>query len=283
MLTRTNVKINLGLGVLRKREDGFHDIETLFVPHHGLGDTIEIISADDWSRTSSKLQAKYNGDQLAQGITQDGKLMVTVARREGVDWNPLKDLCAKAYFVLARDFDLPSVKIFIEKEAPVGAGLGGGSADGAAALKMLDELCGLGLSTGQLETYAASLGSDCPFFILNRPAIGRGRGEVLEPFDLDLGEFDLQVVVPEGLGVSTAEAYSQLIPREVSGCELPSLREALARPVEEWKELLVNDFEASVFAEHPELAAMKQSLYDSGATYASMSGSGSALFALYRK
>lgn len=283
MLAKTNTKINLGLGVLRKRMDGFHDIETLFIPHFGSGDKLEIVVADDWSRTSARLSALYSGGQIAQGISEDGRLMVTVARKEGVDWNPLEDLCAKAYFALAKDFSLPAVKIFIEKEAPVGAGLGGGSADGAFALRMLDELCGLGLSLEALEAYAASLGSDCPFFIHNRPMLGSGRGEILEPFDFDLDGFDVEVVVPEGLSVSTAEAYSHLVPREVSGCSLPSLREVLARPVEEWKDLLANDFETSVFAEHPELATIKRSLYDSGAVYASMSGSGPALFALYRK
>ncbi len=281
MLTKTNVKINLGLGVLRKREDGFHDIETLFVPYFGLGDNLEIITADDFSKTSAKLFAKYDESQIAQGISGDGRLMITIARREGVDWDPLKDLCAKAYSALAKDFDLPSVKIFLEKEAPVGAGLGGGSADAAFTLKMLNELCSLGLSDETLADYASTLGSDCAFFIYNRPMVGTGRGDNLEPCDICLDGLDLQVVVPEGISVSTAEAYSGICPREASGSALPPLKEVLAHPAEEWKGLLVNDFEATVFAKHPELAAIKQSLYDTGAIYASMSGSGSALFALW--
>ncbi len=351
MIVKTNVKLNLGLSVLRKRADGFHDIETLFVPCFDFGDTLEIIAGDDYSRTSAALFAEYGGqdgcvgkfcDQkenevdLAQGISEDGKLMITIARKEGVDWNPMKDLCAKAYNVLAQDFDLPPVKIFLEKNAPVGAGLGGGSADAAFTLKALNELCGLGLSGQRLSEYASRLGSDCAFFIFNRPMIGSGRGEVLEPYDIDLSEYEIKVLIPEGVSVSTAEAYKGIVPRETrrdgsgeqdstepqercdgSGeqnstgspercdrfseqpgnpvvshrsptglgkpAETTGLKSVLAEPVSEWKDLLVNDFEATVFKAHPELAAIKQSLYDSGATYASMSGSGSALFALYKK
>lgn len=205
--------------------------------------------------------------------------MITIAREEGVDWNPLKDLCAKAYGVLAQDFDLPPVKIFLEKTAPVGAGLGGGSADAAFTLKALNELCGLGLDDQRLSEYAARLGSDCAFFVFNRPMIGSGRGEILVPYEIDLSDYELKVLIPEGIAVSTAEAYKGIVPRDSS---LP-VKDVLAMPVTEWKDNLVNDFEATVFKAHPELAAIKQSLYDSGAVYASMSGSGSALFALYRK
>lgn len=281
MITHPNVKINLGLNILRKREDGFHDLETLFVPYFGISDTLEIIVGDDYSRTSASLFARYgSGDSLAQGISDDGKLMITIARAEGVDWDPLKDLTAKAYYILTEDFDLPPVKIFLEKTSPVGAGLGGGSADAAFALKMLDGLCELGLSEVQLAGYASRLGSDCAFFIYNRPMIGEGRGEILteNTVPLPLDEYELQVVTPEGVAVSTKEAYSGIRPHLP---EVP-LREALARPIEEWDGVLVNDFEETVFARHPELAAIKRSLYDSGAVYASMSGSGSALFALYR-
>lgn len=280
MILKTNVKINLGLNVLRKREDGFHDLETLFLPCHEYGDSLEVITGDDYSRTSAALFARYSDDQVAQGISEDGKLMITIAREEGVDWEPLKDLCAKAYALLAKDFDLPAVKIFLEKRAPVGAGLGGGSADAAFTLRALNEICGLGLSDEALALYASKLGSDCAFFIFNRPMLGSGRGEILEPVDFDLEALglQLQVLVPEGIAVSTAEAYRGVTPKEPS----IRIREALKRPCEEWKDLLVNDFEASVFPEHKELAAIKQSLYDSGAVYASMSGSGSALFGLYQ-
>ena len=306
MITNPNVKINLGLNILRKREDGFHDLETLFVPYFGIHDTLEIIAGDDYSRTSAALFAKYGSEvpasqgsvkpegvfgvethdvdapKLVQGISEDGSLMITIARAEGVDWDPLKDLTAKAYYILAEDFKLPPVKIFLEKTSPVGAGLGGGSADAAFALKMLNEMFELGLSEQQLAQYASRLGSDCSFFIYNRPMIGEGRGEILSEVDFDLpieGSFDLQVITPAGIAVSTKDAYAGIKPH------LPAtpLREALTKPIEEWSGLLVNDFEETVFSKHPELAAIKRSLYDLGAVYASMSGSGSALFAIYRR
>ena len=303
MITNPNVKINMGLNVLRKREDGFHDLETLFVPYFGITDTLEIIAGDDFSRTSAALFAKYGtqvpasqgsvkpegvfgveteeseAPKIAQGISEDGKLMITIARAEGVDWDPLKDLTAKAYYILAEDFNLPPVKIFLEKTSPVGAGLGGGSADAAFALKMLNELCSLGLSEDKLAAYAARLGSDCAFFIYNRPMIGEGRGEILSEYPLSLDDYDIQVITPAGIAVSTKDAYGGIRPHMP---EIP-LREVLAKPVEEWDGLLVNDFEETVFMKFPELAAIKRSLYDSGAVYACMSGSGSALFAVYRR
>lgn len=281
MVCHPPVKINLGLNVLRKRPDGFHDLETLFIQSGQFRDSLEVIKADDWSRSLAELGGLYPPECIAQDISPDGKLMITVARREGVDWPVLKDLCAKAYFLLDGDFGLPPVKIYLEKKSPVGAGLGGGSADAAYCLKMLNELCGLGLEREQLLPYAARLGSDCALFLYDCPVFGEGRGEVLRPFSLPIGiggEYRLEIVVPEGISVSTAEAYRGIVPA------IPeiSLEEALKRPVEEWKDLIVNDFEKSVFKEHPQLAAIKQSLYDSGAVYAAMSGSGSALFAIYR-
>ena len=281
MICHPPVKINLGLNVLRKRPDGFHDLETLFIQSGQFRDSLEVIKADDWSRSIAELGGLYPPECIAQDISPDGKLMITVARREGVDWPVLKDLCAKAYFLLDADFGLPPVKIYLEKKSPVGAGLGGGSADAAYCLKMLNELCGLGLEREQLLPYAARLGSDCALFLYDCPVFGEGRGEVLRPFSLPIGiggEYRLEIVVPEGISVSTAEAYRGIVPA------IPEIRleEALKRPVEEWKELIVNDFEKSVFKEHPQLAAIKQSLYDSGAVYAAMSGSGSALFAIYR-
>ena len=279
MIAYPNVKLNVGLQVLRRREDGYHDLDTLFIPYTGFHDTLEIITGDDYSRTSAHLQQAYAGSQLAQDITPDGKLMVTIARKEGVDWDPLKDLTAKAYGLLAEQYKLPPMKIFLEKTSPVGAGLGGGSADAAFALRMIAELTGLTLSDEELAAYAARLGSDCAFFIYNRPMLGSGRGEILEPFDIDLSGYRIEVTVPADIAVSTADAYRGIVPK------MPAfpLREVLARPVEEWKGTLVNDFETTVFAKYPRLAEIKQSLYDSGAVYAAMSGSGSALFALFRQ
>ena len=138
--------------------------------------------------------------------------MITIAREEGVDWDPLKDLCAKAYMILSRDFDLPPVKIFLEKTSPVGAGLGGGSSDAAFALKMLNELCSLNINQEQLAAYAAELGSDCAFFIYNRPMRGQGRGEILTPYDIDLSSYDIEVITPAGIAVSTKDAYGGIKP-----------------------------------------------------------------------
>ncbi|MGN1232869.1 MAG: 4-(cytidine 5'-diphospho)-2-C-methyl-D-erythritol kinase, partial [Candidatus Cryptobacteroides sp.] len=206
------VKINLGLNVLRKRTDGFHDLETVFIESGQFHDVLEIVTGDDYSRTMAGLVARY-GDRagcgipgtslqdggaeaswetgiaddiptLSQGISENGKLMITVARAEGVDWDVRKDLCAKAYALLDNDFKLPPAKIFLEKRSPVGAGLGGGSADAAYTLTMLNDICGLGLPKEELAGYAARLGSDCAFFIHGCPMFGEGRGEVLTPFEL---------------------------------------------------------------------------------------------------
>ena len=279
MIAYPNVKLNLGLRVLRRREDGYHDLDTLFIPCEAFHDTLEVITGDDWSRTSAHIQETYTGGQIAQGISPDGKLMVTIARKEGVDWEPLKDLTARAYALLGERFALPPMKVFLEKTSPVGAGLGGGSADASFALRMMAELAGLDLSDSELAGLAARLGSDCAFFVYNRPMLGSGRGEILEPFDLDLSAYRIEVTVPEGIAVSTADAYRGIVP----GIPELSLREVLARPVEQWKDLLVNDFETTVFAKHPRLGEIKRSLYAAGAVYAAMSGSGSALFALLEK
>lgn len=275
MICYPNVKINLGLKVLRKREDGYHDLETLFLPYPGIADCLEIITGDDYSRTLSGLRERY--PSLTQAISEDGKLMITLARREGVDWDPLKDLTAKAYFLLNEQYDLPPMKIYLEKLSPVGAGLGGGSSDAAFALRMISTLVNLELSDEQLASYAAQLGSDCAFFIYNRPMFGSGRGEVLEPFDLDLKGYRIEVFIPEGIAVSTADAYRGIVPHEPA---VP-LKEILQRPVTSWKACLDNDFEQTVFAKYPALATVKAELYKKGAIYAAMSGSGSAFFGIY--
>ena len=274
MITQPNVKINLGLNVLRKRPDGYHDLETLFVPCHELHDTLEIIHGDDWSRTLASLEGP-----AVQGITEDGKVMITIARKEGVDWDPLQDLTVKAYQLLAADYKLPPVKIYLQKGSPVGAGLGGGSADAAFALRIIAEIGELNLTDDQLATYAARLGSDCAFFIYNRPMFASGRGEVLAAFQLDLSGFRFKITVPEGIAVSTATAYRGIVPRVP---EKP-LREILLQDPTTWREELKNDFEETVFAAYPELAGIKERLYAEGALYAAMSGSGSAFFSVFRK
>lgn len=401
MTIRTCTKVNIGLNVLRKRPDGYHDLETLFVPYWGLGDVLSVEPAE--------------------------RLSIEIQREGGVDWGPMEDLTVRAWRLLKADFpSLPPVAIRLEKHAPVGAGLGGGSADAAFMLRALNALANLGLSDSALAAYAAKLGSDCAFFVgltpakndssnpchsvvapsgpegappatppfvINadanvglaggveiRPMFATGRGEVLEPFDIDLSGYELRVELPldaatgRPVAVSTREAYSGIIPRlpaspsghilpqfvsesgeiGVSGHNLPQfvsesgkigvpghnlpenvsesgkigvpghnlpqnvsesgrigasgqippktccetvkgaspsvssqgsalipLREALRRPVAEWKGSVVNDFEATVCPRHPEIAALIEEFYRRGAVYAAMSGSGSAVFGLF--
>lgn len=284
MTLKTCTKINVGLNVLRKRPDGYHDIETLFVPYYGYGDVLAVEPAEEFS--------------------------IEIVREGGVSWNLQEDLTARAWRLLKADFpQLPAVAVRLEKHAPVGAGLGGGSADAAFMLKVLNELGGLGLSDAALASYAARLGSDCAFFIYCRPMLGTGRGEVLEPFDVDLSGYRIQVELPLDasggpVSVSTREAYDGIVPRDRregagSGTLLPtlaltnrrkegpsagslSLREALSLPVERWRGIVVNDFEASVCRRHPEIPAMIERMYARGAVYSAMSGSGSAVFGLFK-
>jgi len=250
MIVCTDVKLNLGLNVLRKRPDGYHDLETLFMPYSGFSDVLEICEAAEFSIDVNPC-----------------------------DWDPMQDLTARAYRLLKVDFPgLPPVSIRLEKHAPVGAGLGGGSSDAAFTLKCINRLFSLGLNDAELARYASALGSDCAFFIYDRPMIGRGRGEILEPFDIDLSGYEIKVEIPEGVSVSTREAYSGIVPHDPA----VSLREILSGPVEQWRGLLANDFEESVFRTHPEFAALKRSMYERGAIYAAMSGSGSSVFGIFR-
>lgn len=250
-----NVKINLGLSILHRRDDGYHDLETLFVPYSGFHDELEIEESGD------------------------GRTSLTLV---GGDWDPMSDLSMKAYHALCRDFSLPPVRMRLVKHAPVGAGLGSGSSDAAFTLKMLSSMFSLGLDDAALAGYASGIGSDCAFFIYNRPMVGRGRGELLSPYDLDLDGYRIEVSMPDGCRVSTREAYSDVVPRDRRTAVMPGLEEALSRPVPEWRDVLVNDFEPSVFAAHPEIAALKEDFYRRGAVYASMSGSGSAVFGIFR-
>lgn len=258
MTVYPNAKINIGLNVIGKRPDGYHDLESLFVPCPSLADELEIVEA-----------AKFSVEIYRGGRLMDGSA-------EG-DWDPAGDLTVKAYKLLKKEFDLPPVHIRLDKRIPVGAGLGGGSSDAAFALRVLSEMFDLYLPDEMLEIYAAELGSDCPFFIYNEPMFVTGRGDVLEPLDLPvLNDFRIEVVFPE-VSISTREAYAGIVP---SPAAVP-LREALSRPLPRWRECVFNDFEKSVFASHPQLAEIKQSFYDKGAVYASMSGSGSAIFGVF--
>ena len=293
MICHPHVKINLGLHVLRRRDDGFHDLETLFVPFHGIRDTLEIVPGDSFLTLfpDSSCHSERSEESISQSITPDGKVLVTIRKAGGVGWDPAGDLTVRAYQLLDADFHLPPVKIYLEKHAPVGAGLGGGSSDAAFALKMVAGLFSLDLSDEALAGYASRLGSDCAFFVYDCPMLGTGRGEVLSQWDgmrlapdgsivLRSGaRYRIEAIVPEGISVSTAEAYRGIVPMERTPGN--SLTDVLSRPVERWRECLVNDFETTVFAVHPTLARYKEALYERGAVYAAMSGSGSALFGLF--
>ena len=251
-----NCKINLGLHVVRRRSDGYHDLETVFLPVP-LCDELEINPSESFSFSQT-------------GIA--------------IDCNPEDNIVVRAYRLLQREcgIRLPEVEISLRKKIPFGAGLGGGSSDAAFTLKMVDELYSLGLGSERLCTLAAKLGADCPFFIDNRPAFATGIGDCLTPLDFNpLAGHKLLLVKPDE-AVSTAEAYGGITPRERrNDIEPCNLAEAVARPVEEWARLIVNDFEATVFAKHPRLAAIKQTLYDTGALYAAMSGSGSTIYGIF--
>ena len=242
-------KINLGLNVVRKRPDGFHDISTCFYPVPWT-DVLEIVPAKDFSFSSSGIPVP--------GTSAD-------------------NLCVRAYELLRKDFHLKPVSIHLMKSIPTGAGLGGGSSDGAYALKILNDIFDLSLSGDRLREYAATLGSDCAFFIDPKPAVGKGRGELLSPLDISLKGKFLVIVKPE-VTISTAEAFAGITPND----PVIDPGTILAKhPVTEWKELLVNDFETPIFKRFPVISALKQKLYAFGASYASMSGSGSAVFGIF--
>ncbi|MBO4455076.1 MAG: 4-(cytidine 5'-diphospho)-2-C-methyl-D-erythritol kinase [Bacteroidales bacterium] len=302
MTLKTCTKVNVGLNVLRKRPDGYHDLETLFVPYWGLGDELTVEPAEE--------------------------LTIEILREGRVDWDPMDDLTVRAWRLLKADFPaLPAVSIRLVKGAPVGAGLGGGSADAAFMLRALNEIGGLGLSDAVLASYAAKLGSDCAFFVYCRPMFATGRGEILEPFDIDLSAYDLKVEIPldattgRPVAVSTREAYGGIVPRDVSSSRVASagieeaatsilaasplrlsnaapsfpssaetryeatipLREALKLPVDQWRGVVVNDFEATVCPLHPEISDLIEDFYRRGAVYAAMSGSGSSVFGIWPK
>lgn len=273
MILYPNAKINIGLNVLEKREDGFHNLETLFYP-------VGVVE-----NPSDGLVPQQVVDVLE--IVEAPQLQM---HQYGIEYpgDPMDNLCVKAYKALRKDFDIPPVAIHLYKKIPVGAGLGGGSSDAAFTLRGLNEMFSLGLSDAQLAAYAATLGSDCAFFIYNRPMIGTGRGEILEPADIyPLDNYEIRMVYPPYF-VSTAAAYGGIVPRNKraeNGEKFDSrqLVEMLRNPVETWKECVVNDFETTVFAKIPQLTPYKDELYAQGAVYASMSGSGSSFFGIFRK
>lgn len=253
MLAFPNCKINLGLHILNKREDGFHNLETVFYPL-AFKDALELVPA-----ANATTRVEFTGT----GIIIDG--------------DAADNLCVKAYHLLQKDFpQLPAVKIHLHKAIPMGAGLGGGSADAAFMLKILNDKFKLNLSTPQLLSYALQLGSDCPFFIINKPCFATGRGEVLEELTIDLSACKILLINP-GIHINTGWAFSNIAP----ALPAKSVKEIIQQPISSWKAELKNDFEAPVFAAHPAIKAIKETLYAQGAVYAAMSGSGSTVFGIF--
>ena len=251
MICFPNAKINLGLHIISKRPDGYHDLETIFYPI-GLKDALEIVPSD------AELPYRF----FSSGIP--------------IDANPQDNLVIKALNLLKSEKSISDIDIYLLKKIPFGAGLGGGSADGAFMMTLLNKTFSLGYTEAQLCAFARRLGADCPFFVSNRPALATGIGDQLETIDLDLNAYRIAIVKPS-FGVATRDAYAMVIPHEPE----MSLLEIIKRPVTEWKLLLKNDFESSVFNIYPKIGLIKQQLYDMGAIYASMSGSGSSVFAIF--
>ena len=258
MLTRPIAKINLGLNVVEKRPDGYHNLETVFYPVQ-IEDALEVYPMDP------EFPSEYDCDLKVTNITIDG--------------DEQRNLVVRAYNLLKADFPtLPRIHAHLYKGIPTQAGMGGGSSDCGFMITLLNQMFNLGLTDQQMIDYAARLGADCAFFILNRPCYAEGIGEKLQSIDLDLKGWYLSLVRPD-IPVSTREAFALIKPHHPE----VNCREVVKQPVESWRGALVNDFEGSVFAVHPELGAVKDRLYELGATYAAMSGSGSTLFALSRQ
>ncbi len=249
MVVYPNAKINIGLNILRKRNDGYHEISSVLYPVKDLFDILEILPSSVFNFSSSgiRIPGEYN-------------------------------ICAKAYDLLKLDFDINPVKIHLHKKIPIGGGLGGGSADGAFTILALNHIFNLDLSLKELELYALKLGADCPFFIQNKPKYVTGIGDKMTPLDLDLSSFDLRFVFPN-IHISTKEAYSKITPH-ISKIDLFNL---INQPIEQWKGKIENDFENITFSKYPYIKAMKKKLYEEGSIYASMSGSGSVLYGLFSK
>ena len=254
MITYPNAKINIGLNITERRPDGYHNIESVFYPIN-LQDAVEIKTIEG-EEPQGEYKLKVSGTIL--------------------DGTPDDNLVVKAYQLLRKDFNFPAQKIHLYKHIPVGAGRGGGSSDAAAIIKMLNEKFALGLTSEQMQNYAVQIGADCPFFINNTPVFATGIGNIFTPIEFSLHGKTILLVKPD-IFVSTRDAYALVKP---SPAAIP-LTEAIKQPISEWKQIITNDFEKSVFAKYPEIAAIKDKLYDMGALYASMSGSGSAVYGIF--
>jgi 4-diphosphocytidyl-2-C-methyl-D-erythritol kinase len=249
MLDFPNAKINLGLFITSKRADGFHNLVSCFYPIKWC-DALEILPADAYQFNTTGLPVPGDAES---------------------------NLCLKAYRLLEKDYQLPPVHLHLHKIIPMGAGLGGGSSDAAFTLQILNKIFDLRLSSDVLQDYARQLGSDCAFFIANKPVLAVEKGDVFEPIELDLTGYSCVVVYP-GLHITTAEAYSKVIPQEPA----TDIRFVLKQDVKTWKDVLYNDFETSLFPTYPQLSELKNNLYEAGAAFASMTGSGSAVYGLFK-
>jgi len=250
MILFPNAKINIGLNIVSRRADGFHNLETIFYPL-AIRDALEVVEADQLEFTSSGLEIPGN--------TKD-------------------NLCLKAFNLLAINYKLPPVHIHLHKHIPIGAGLGGGSADASFFIKLMNEKFELGMDTFQMEDYASQLGSDCAFFVKNKPAIAVGKGDQLQTIELDLSNYFIILVMP-AVQVSTSDAYRGVRPAAVAS----PLSDLIKLPLEEWRTAIKNDFEPSVFSQYPIIGEIKSKLYNAGALFASMSGSGSSVFGIFSK
>ena len=251
MISFPHCKINLGLNVIDKRSDGYHEVTSVMYPVPKC-DILEIVP------NNNKLSFSSSGMPIPG--------------------NPEDNLCLKAYHSLAKDFDIPPVAIHLHKEIPMGGGLGGGSSNGAFTLKLLNELADLNLSQDKLRGYASKLGSDCAFFIENKPQLATGRGEIVTPIDINLSGY-LLVLLNLGIHISTKDAYSGIKPKQ----PLLSVQDVVKSSIYTWKEDLINDFESSIFPLYPALADVKTSFYEAGAVYAAMTGSGSTMFGIFEQ
>jgi 4-diphosphocytidyl-2-C-methyl-D-erythritol kinase len=250
MVIFPNCKINLGLNILRKRPDGYHDIETVFYPVP-VNDVLEIITANETSLITTGILIRND------------------------DYN----ICLRAYHLLKKDYpQLPEIKVHLHKVIPIGSGLGGGSSNGVAMLKLLDRKYNLQIPTQKLHNYALELGSDCPFFTLNKPAFASGRGEILEEIALSLSGYQLMIVNP-GIHINTKELFQKIKPHEKG----KSINDIIQLPITKWKNNLVNDFEPIVFHKYPIIEALKEQMYATGAIYGSMTGTGSTVFGIFPK
>lgn len=258
MITFPCAKINLGLNIVNKRSDGYHELQTVFYPTK-LTDTLEIKRMDDKFPVDTACDLKIYGISVA--------------------CNEQDNLVVKAYNLIAQDYDLPRIHAHLFKQIPSQAGLGGGSSDAAYMIRLLDERFRLNMGNAEMERYAARLGADCAFFITAEPSYATGIGEILEPTDWPWDALDTYYIgiVKPYIAISTKEAFAHIVPQMPAKC----CRDIVRQPIETWRDELTNDFEKPLFALHPELADIKQRLYQEGAIYAQMSGSGSALFGIF--